>query len=673
VHFYDAVRSATNVRRLQELRPLAVVLDHHYGGDVLQRYLQRIAQESLEVRAPLARTYAQLAANYDLFDVKGLEVYLDKLRAAGLDDLILGALFLSHRGVHVRDHMDEYRELARRSGDPWFALIAENEAAKAEMARGEYPQAEERLGKALARCQREALDYRCAWIEHALVRVYLSLYALPEAEAHAKAGLQLAHKTGVWEAETDLLRDLSDIAYNRNDPTLSLAFTDETARRDPNGCAKQRYTHEARARAYFIAHRFEDSRREILQAPLCNQPRTLWSLILMASANRAGTPVEPPAQIREGLDVLRRQGGLSPGEIAFAEYVEGLFVMQHDAQEGRAHFQKAIDLADQLPPWDANAHEVLLFSYEELIIDAAKNHEPEGAWVLLAEQRGLPPPRQCALGVLIAHERSLVLVRDAQGVARLHYEARRASQDIDVSRLVPEDFKAALQDCSQVAVHADPLLEGRAALLPPQLTWSFLEPHTATTTSKLCPYRPLLITDVPAPAGRGLPPLDPWDHVPWTSGYRVLRGPAATPSAALREMHEATRIIINAHDSEFGGMEGVLLTPGEDKKYLLTPVDLLQGGLPCAPLVVWIGGDPGGAGAYQNDIWRMAAAAVPAGARASFAVHGLTPKEELPRFFGNVFERIDAGTPPAKALRDVRMIWIEEKKSDWVKNIALFE
>jgi hypothetical protein len=394
---------------------------------------------------------------------------------------------------------------------------------------------------------------------------------------------------------------------------------------------------------------------------------------VMASANHTGTPAEPPAQLREELVALRRQGGLSPGEIAFAEYVEGLLLMQHDAQEGRAHFQKAIELADQLPPWDADAHEARLYSYEELILDAARNREPEEAWVLLAEQRGLPPPRQCALGALIAHERALVLVRDAQGVARLHYEARRASQDLDVSRLVPEGFKAALQDCSQVAVHADPLLEGRTALLPPELIWSFLEPHAAPPTSPLCPYRPLLITDVPAPAGLGLSPLDPWDHVPWTSGYRVLRGLAATPSAALREMHQATRIIINAHGSEFGGMEGVLLTPGLDKKHLLTPVDLLQGGLACAPLAVWIGGDPGSAGSYQNDLWRMAAAAVPAGARASFAVRGPTPKEEVSRFFGSVFERIDTGTPPAKALHDVRMLWIAEKKSDWVKNIALFE
>lgn len=79
---------------------------------------------------------------------------------------------------------------------------------------------------------REALDLRCAWIEHALIRVYLSLYALPEAEAHAKAGLQLAHKSGVWEAETALLRDLGEIAYYRNDPTLCLAFIDEVLRRE---------------------------------------------------------------------------------------------------------------------------------------------------------------------------------------------------------------------------------------------------------------------------------------------------------------------------------------------------------------------------------------------------------------------------------------------------------
>ena len=235
------------------------------------------------------------------------------------------------------------------------------------------------------------------------------------------------------------------------------------------------------------------------------------------------------------------------------------------------------------------------------------------------------------------------------------------------------DFKAVLQGCSQVAVYAHPLLEGRTALLPPQMAWSFVEPHRATAASEICPYHPLLITGVALPAGLGLPPLDPWENVPWTRGYRILRGLPATPSAALREMRQATEIIVNTYGSEFGGMEGVLLSPGEDKKYMLTPVDLLREGLACAPLALWIGDDPAGSGSYQNDIWRMASAAVPAGARGSFAVAVPIPKDEGPRFFGTVFQRIYAGTPPAKALRDVRMMWIEEQKSEWVKHVALFE
>ena len=517
------------------------------------------------------------------------------------------------------------------------------------------------------------LDYRCAWIEHALVRVYISVYALPEAEAHAQAGLKLAHKTGHWEAETASLRDLSELSYYRNDTTLSLAFIDEVLRRDPNGCEKQRFAHELRAKAYFIAHRFEDSRREILKAPLCNQPRNLTSLILLASLDRMGLPAESPAQLREGLAALRHQGRLTPGDVAKAEYVEGLLMAQHDPQGSRAHFRKAIDLADKLPSWDGDARNARLYSYEVLIMAAAEAGDTEGAWVLLAEERRISTPRQCALGALIADERSLVLMRDAGGLVRLRYEAHRSSPDIDVANLVPEDFKAALQGCTQVAVYAHPLLEGRAALLPPQLTWSFLEPHAANAASKICPYHPLLVTGVSVPGGFGLPPLDPWDHATWTRGYRVLQGPAATPSAALREMHQATEIIVNTYGSEFGGMMGAVLSPGEDKKYLMTPIDLLREGLACAPFVLWIEGDPGGAAPSQNDLWNLSAAAVTAGARASFDVRGPIPKDEGQQFFGNVFERIDAGTTPAAALHDVRMFWIEEKKSEWVKNVALFE
>jgi hypothetical protein len=90
LYVYDAVRAAPDAARVGALLPVAKALDEHDGGDVLQRYVQKIASRSFERRAPLAQTYAQLIANYDFLKGQAQERYLDELRQAGEDDLLLG-------------------------------------------------------------------------------------------------------------------------------------------------------------------------------------------------------------------------------------------------------------------------------------------------------------------------------------------------------------------------------------------------------------------------------------------------------------------------------------------------------------------------------------------------------------------------------------------------------
>jgi len=284
------VRAAPDAARVGALLPMAEALDGYYGGDVLRRYVEKIAARPFARRAPLAKTYAQLVANYDFLDAAGQDRYLAELRQAGEDDLLLGTLVVTD---HVRDHLVEYHRLALRNGDPWFVLIASTEQAKAEMGQGEHGWAEERLLAALDTCQRQKMDYRCVWIENALVNVYRSMDRLAEAEAHAEAGRELAKKTGDWQTETLFLHRFSDIAQARNDSSLSKALLDEIEWRDPDGCERQRYLHEARADAYLGELRLAEARQEILAVPLCHKPRTLRTAGVLAHLDRVGMPAEP--------------------------------------------------------------------------------------------------------------------------------------------------------------------------------------------------------------------------------------------------------------------------------------------------------------------------------------------------------------------------------------------
>jgi tetratricopeptide (TPR) repeat protein len=669
LYFYDGVRTATSAARVLEFLPLAKALDRRNGGEVLERYVRRIAGRFSARRAQLAGVYAQLAANYDALKGGALKDYFAQLRAASEGDMLLGAMVLTQR---VSDHLVEFKQLARATGDPWFDLLAENEAANVEMARGEYPQAEDRLLAASRTCGEQGLEFRCIRLEASLTPLYIRLHALPEAEMHAKAGLELARKTGDWTAETRLIQYLGEIAFGQNDPILGRVYLDETMLREPERCERQRYVHEWRALAHVRELQFEEARREILAEPLCDQPRTLWSCQILAVLDRVGLAVEPTARLREELAVLRRQGGLSPGELAIADYIEGFLVIEHDRQEGRDLLQTAIAKAERLPLWDADARNVISHSYEELSVDAAKAGDSEEAQAMLAKQQGVPLPPRCMFGIVIADERAVVTMRDAHGMTRLRYQARRAGPDIDLARLVPDDFKAALRGCPHVDVFAPPLFYRSPNLLPSDITWSFRGGSRMPASGSI-PYHQLVVHSAEPPAGLGVRARAPWNRDIVTTDTRtVLEGARATPANVLKEMQNASEILIDAPCLSADGIEYLALSVGSDRQYALTGSMVLRQPLRQGPLVFLDNACKGGTVSEHHEPSSLPMSLRQAGARAVFAAVGSIPDIEGRRFRDMVLERIHAGQTPAAALQDERMIWLKKNQA-WVRNIILFE
>ncbi|HEX2573670.1 MAG TPA: serine/threonine-protein kinase [Polyangia bacterium] len=675
--FYDAVRAATDPERVRELLRLAEALDQAYGGNVLANYVKRLLQappEAFQRRAPLARTYAKLFADHGALDAQAQDGYFAALRAAGAEDLLLGALLLTGR---VREHLAEYRALAQRSGDPWFAVLAETEEANADMARGDERRAEERLRSALETCERHNLAYRYLRTEYARVHLYISQYALQKAEVEAQASLALARKTGDWEAETQFLGNLFEVAQLRNNRPLAVAYLDETGTREAAHCPYRRYVHENRALMYLFDLRFEDARREILQEPLCGEPRTFASLNVMAELIRAGVPVMPLAQLRADLAALHRQRSLGPGDQAFAEYVEGLLSIGHDPQEGRLHFRQAISTVEGMPTWDRRAREAWVHSYEELSLDAGKTGDVTGALVPLAEQARIPLPTQCVLGVVVFGERSLVVMRDGSGGERIRYEGHLTNPNIDLTHLVPDDWKARLVACERVDVLASPLLRGRSEFLPSTLQWVTQARHLVPAQASRCEAHQLEVRD-PLPASDFRRPQFSTgkSELLSTVGRTILWGSSATPSALLQEMPRASEILIAAPAFAADSAASLLLSPDKNNKSVLTSEDLQGLELPCAPVVALILSPAEATLLGPHEPLSWADTLIERGARAVFLVSGPVPGSEYRQFFGMVNARINAGAAAAEALDETKKQWVmwnRDQNTDWVDHIVLFQ
>src|SRR5262249_43941157 len=141
-------------------------LDHLAGGEgVLARYVERVAAADFTQRRPLARIYAGIATGDHPLAGAELDSYLHALRRARANDIPPRPPYLTHRALA---NPDEYRALARRAGDPWFAATAAEVDGEIALNAGDLLAARGRLSAALEACLSARLEYRCAKLERAL-------------------------------------------------------------------------------------------------------------------------------------------------------------------------------------------------------------------------------------------------------------------------------------------------------------------------------------------------------------------------------------------------------------------------------------------------------------------------------------------------------------------------
>lgn len=223
---YSAAAAAPSAERVRALLPLARELDAHYGGDVLQRHVERIAQRDFGKRAPLA---AKAAALPDPIP-NGPEAddLLRAAQAAGEQDLVLVTL---GRASPSPGRLKQYEAAATALEDPWFLMRLELERARVPFIAGQWARAESLLSAALPTCERLRMDLPCLELRSMRVDVAARDGRAAEARAQAQRGLALARGMNEARQELELLRKLA--SATGNDSALARATSEELTLRPP--------------------------------------------------------------------------------------------------------------------------------------------------------------------------------------------------------------------------------------------------------------------------------------------------------------------------------------------------------------------------------------------------------------------------------------------------------
>ncbi|HZI15047.1 MAG TPA: CHAT domain-containing protein [Myxococcus sp.] len=674
VCFYNAVRTATSPERLEALRPLAVRLDRREEGTHLEDYVRRASRQDFSVRAPRVRDFIRVTRGE--LPPTEVEPFLARLRDARLEDMLLGALTY----MDPRQHLEEYVALAKATRDPWFALLAEERQARAEALKEQWLAAQERLQAAVRGCgaEKKRQSYRCMSLERELGLLSMRLYRPLEAREQLKSALRMAMEGREWGTRRRLLQELGQVARARNELALARAYMEETLLQTPESCADSEVALSNLALAHHRALDFAGARTYLDRATGCRKQASMTRLALLADLAR--TPHSAPgdeAQLVQSLEELRRTA-LEPGEDVLLRHIEGRFFLELDRRKGQELLRQSLVEAAKQPATNVYARKGRAYSYTSLILDAGKHGELEQGLALFAEERSLPVPERCALGVTVDDERTFVVARDAGGRLTGHYDAERKTPLEGVDGLVPTAMVDALRACASVDVLARPPVQGRAGLLPADLAWSYRTGAPPQPQEQARAPKRLVVADVLAPRSLKLPALRAWSPpTPAEGVLTVLRGASATPARVLESLGDATEVQIHAHgiiDPAVADASVLVLSPaGDTGRFALTTEDLQGQRLQGHPVVLLAACHAAHTTAYFHENLGLPLAFVQAGARAVLAATQEIPDAEAADFFEPVLSRIRAGEPAARVLRDERQAWLRRHGSTWVQQVLLFE
>jgi len=639
-YFLEAVRTATSVDEVRALEPLARALDRAAGADDATAAWTRALAYDYRVRAPVARAYREV-----LLRRAPLAAVTSLVSSVGADDPALADLRFG--ALNLAGQLGAELAFARQvaAGDPWLELAVERERARAQVAAGALDGAEATLRTALDGCDDRRYGHRCAQLAFDVATLYGRQGRFVEATEFAEQAVRGLRAAGDSRLEDHALAYLADLERSRGRLAVAAAtFVEVAARAEARDCATRRF---AQLGGLMIAvERGQAWPADAVPAvDACGQAPSPAEVVAMIERARATGDDDDRGRARAWLTAA----ALPPPTAA---------VLTSFVDDGAAAPSAAALRA--LPSADEEAAEVRAWVYGAAIDRAAA----AGAWAevvtLATDEVAMPAPAPCALVVSRDRATAVAVAIDPRGA--------RAGERGDAALTSPR-LRAHLDGCAQVAVVARPPLHGQAGLVPPDRPWSFVRgPSLAAVASP----RRLVVGDALPPSALGLPALAP---VAVPVDTIALRGGAATPTAVLRALADATYAELHVHGRvDLGRADAsfLALSPDGDGRWALTAADLRQVRLAGAPVVVLAACRAAAVAPLRHARWSLPDALLAAGARAVIA-----PAEDIPDVaagpvFAAIRARIEAGAAPAVAVAAERAAALARGEA-WAASIMVFE
>jgi hypothetical protein len=682
--FYNAMRSATSADVVRRLASLAKTLDEVYGGNVLVGYVERVLHADFTRRAPLAERYATFLAGQRP-DEAAAHAWFAALRAAKQDDILLGAIVLVSSGRVPSAQIPELRRLAAELHDPWFDLLAVEQAARAAISSGDYAAAEALVLPALASCATRPIEYRCANLDSVLGESYLLTLRLSDMRRVVDEGRARAQRAGEWYIAQEFLKSLARLESVKDDvagTTLPLvrAYLREVVLREPERCDHAVWYHELVAEMMVSRLDLARARDEIAQViatkracPERGPDLAFAEAKVHVLRDPGSASADEFAALRAEIAALRTMSPPGSGARAALDQVEGSLLIDRDRVAGTALLNQAITAAQSARPDDVDARRARAYAYAILVLDAGRAGQWDRVWSLLGDDVAITPAARCTLGAAIENHASLVVIRDAAGKARGVFEPAWRGPVVDATTLIPAALRDALRACPSIEVVAPSPVQAVPELLPMELAWSYrIGPNPPPREAEL--HRRVVISGAEPPVALDLPPLLPWRTA---TADVVLEGPSATPSRALAELAEATFVEIHAHGMVKAAVSDasfLMLSPEADGRYALTAGAIRHQQLRGHPIVVLAACHAAVAANYRHEAWSLPAAFVAAGARAVIASTDVISDADAGAFFDDLRARIEQGATPAVALRDTRARWLaSHPAASWTRSLMVFQ
>lgn len=659
LRFHDAVRTATTVERLEKLRPLAQALTARGAGQDLERYLDDAKRHLGPARAALIPQYVELFRKQAIEDEAAWRSWQARARAAGAEDLLLGAYYLA------RPDDPETERLAAASKDPWFIGLTAKDLVVARHAAGDDAGAQAQLERLEQLCKEHALPYLCLMAKDQRAELALDAYQPGLAAQLAREALQMATEDGEFFYRTRALWAAGDGERKRHRSGLAVAYFEEYAL-SMNTCEERTRSLGLAAETAFLRHRFAETRRLLAALPKDCDVATPSLRYLRADLVAAGLPSDRASWL-EDLRAARAAPDTSAADRLMLEYLEHRAALPTD-RAARQRLTELIGRAAAAAPGSLAAR-VKAGAEILLVVDAARTGEWKEAIDSAARAHRVATPPRCALAMASDHFRFAAVTIAASGEVSGLYQADSGPHE---QWRAPAALAAALAGCDAVSVLAFPPWHGVDPPLPPATPWSFLLGGPPPPAAPAAAERMVVVANPSPPAALHLPALT---IPPRPEGNAtMLSGASATLSAVAAAAVDATIVEFHAHTARVATSDApaIALTdaPGG---WALTAEEVSKWRLTERPVVLLADCVGGVLADYDHVAWGLPAAFRAAGARAVVASLVDIPDGQAAEFFAAVREGLRRDPDVARVVARLRAEMIQRDPSSWTRQVVVFQ